>query len=326
MGRAVDTSHGPPPRVEDTTATQLAFLRQSARQRAVILQLRTIAATRRIDEPPRRPVFLVGCPRSGTSLLFDLLRRHEALQGLAEEGHVLWNAYQHPGRKGWASDRATAEDVGESDPVYLYSAIRHIARRSRFIDKTPKNVLRLPYLSALFPDATFVFIKRDGPDTVNSLIEGWVARRGLSYRLPVSLQLTEYHGRMWSYILPPGWRERSRSSIAEVAALQYIASNETALDDREQLPMDRLVEITFEDLLARPVLEVGRLLECLDLSPSELVMERARHLHEHPVGAITPPRPDKWRDRADQIGRVLPQLLPTMARLGYEGHTSLDLQ
>lgn len=311
-------------RVEDPAAARLTFLRRSARQRAEIMRLRARAVTSRIDEPPLRPVFLVGCPRSGTSLLFDLLRRHEALRGLAEEGHVLWNAYQHPGRKGWTSDRAIAEDVGAAERVYLYSAIRHVAQARRFIDKTPKNVLRLPYLSSLFPDAIFVFIKRDARDTVNSLLEGWIARKGLSYRLPVSLELADYRGRLWSYILPPGWRGRSRSSLADVAALQYIASNETALADREQLPPDSWVEIAFEDLLAQPVLEVTRLLECLDLPPSERVTETARRLHENPVGAITPPRPGKWRDRAHEINRVLPQLTPVMARLGYEGHTSLD--
>ncbi len=315
----MDSPRARRPRLEDTAATRWTFLRRSARQRAEILRLRALAATARIDEPPPRPVFLVGCPRSGTSLLFDLLRRHEALQGLPEEGHVLWNACQHPRRKGWTSDRATAEDVAEPERVYLYSAIRHIAQGRRFIDKTPKNVLRLPYLSVLFPDATFVFIKRDARDTVNSLLEGWTARKGLSYRLPVPLELAEYRGRLWSYILPPGWRGRSRSCIAEVAALQYLASNETALADRGQLPRGSWVEVAFEDLLARPVPEVTRLLERLDLPVSERVMEKARRLHEHPVGAITPPRPGKWRDRADEINRVLPQLTPVLNRLGYEG-------
>ncbi|MFN2557324.1 MAG: sulfotransferase [Nitriliruptorales bacterium] len=290
-----------------------------------MLRLQTLAARQGFNEPPRAPVFLVGCPRSGTSMLFDLLRRHEALQGLTGEGHILWSNYQHPRRKGWASDRATAEDIAAGERGYLYTAIRHISQGLRFIDKTPKNVLRLPYLAALFPDATFVFIKRDGPDTVSSLIEGWQARRGISYRLPTALDLAEYRGRLWSYILPPGWRERARSSFAEVAALQYVRSNETALVDRQYLPAGSWVEVAFERLVAEPVLEVSRLLERFDLPPSERVLDRARHLNEHPVGAVSPPRPEKWRDRAHEIGRIIPQLKATTVRLGYEGHTSLDL-
>jgi Sulfotransferase family len=303
--------------IRDSLESRVGFVRREIRQRTLIAAGRTIAAITGPGQLPERPVFVLGCPRSGTTLLFELLRRHEALRSLAEEGHVLWNAYQHPRLKGWSSDRATASDIQPGEQRYIHSAVRRIAGAHRFLDKTPKNVLRIPYLASLFPNGVIVLLHRDGRSTVSSLIEGWIARRGLSYRLPEPLQLAEYHGRYWSYVLPPGWRGWRSSSIAEVAAAQYVQSNEVALADIQSLSADSVIQIAYEALIARPEHESRRLLDRLELPQSEAVRSFAANLGARLAGSISPPRPEKWRDRIDQIDRVRPLLVPTMARLGY---------
>jgi hypothetical protein len=279
--------------------------------------LRALAAMQRTVERPQRPIFVIGCPRSGTTLLFRLLRRHDALGAPWGEGHVLWSTYQHPRDKGWSSDRATQDDIKPGEAHYVYASIGRIAGDHRFMDKTPRNCLKIPYLNALFPDARFILLKRDGRDTVSSLIEGWQWRHGVSYRLPDRLQLAEYQGHLWSYVLPPGWRDLIDSSIAEVAAHQYVSSYETAVDDLTGLPSDRVVELRFEDLVADPIATMTDLLEALDLSMSPPVMEMATDLDSHQVQTTSPPRKEKWRDRADQIERIMPLIAPTMERLGY---------
>jgi hypothetical protein len=153
---------------------------------------------------------------------------------------------------------------------------------------------------------------------VSSLIEGWTARRGISYRLPERLDLADYRGRLWSYILPPGWREYASTSIAEVSAFQYIASNEAGISARHSVNPRSFVEVAFEELLARPVDEMRRLMEQLELTRSAAVLETATDIDSHQVGTISAPHPDKWRSRAADIAHVLPRLAPTMARLGYE--------
>ena len=266
---------------------------------------------------PSRPVFVIGCPRSGTTLLFELLRQHPDLASLASEAHVLWNAYQHPCRKDWSSDSAAAHDIEPGEPEYVYEAIRSIAGSRRFLDKTPKNVLKIPYLERLFPDATYVFLKRDARSTVASLIEGWRARHGISYRLPVSLLLDEYHGRLWSYVLPPGWRELRRTSIADVAAAQYVTSNEHGRRELSQIPSERVVEVKFEDLLQEPLSMMEFMMERLGLARNAAVFHAAEDLSSRQVATVSPPKPNKWRIREQEISRVWPQLLPTMQHLGY---------
>jgi LPS sulfotransferase NodH len=309
--------------LKDPLSLRATIFAKRRRLHAHRLYLRALAAARGTDERPHKPIFIIGCPRSGTTLLFRLLRRHEALGSPRGEGHVLWNTFHHPRTTGWSSDRVVAGDIRSAEPRYVYTGVRALAGANRFLDKTPRNVLKVPYLSALFPDACFVLLKRNGPDTVSSLIEGWTVRHGVSYRLPEPLHLEEYHGRLWSYVLPPEWRRVANASIADVAALQYVSSYDMALDDFADERGPSCHEVVFEELLARPTEVTAALLEAVDLPASARVMEMASNLGAHPVQANSPPRPEKWRDRADLIARVLPQIAPTMERLGYDARVRL---
>jgi hypothetical protein len=304
--------------IEDTVGTVWRFRWGDSLQRARMLQRKLAARRRPILDPPDRPIFIVGSPRSGTTLLFHMLRSHQDVWAMPSEGHTLWNAYQHPARKGWGSDRAVEGDIASHERAYLYTAIHDLAGDRRFVDKTPKNVLKLPYLAALFPTARFVFIKRDGRSVVGSLIEGWQKRRGISYRLPIRLRLSDYGGRLWSFILPPGWRDLVGTSIADVAAFQYASSCEHALADGAALSEGTLIEVSYEALVADPGREAGRLLDALELPGSEAVSDYAANLADHRAASFSAPRPEKWRDREDEVTRVLGRIAPAMTRLGYE--------
>jgi len=273
--------------------------------------------------PPADPIFIIGCPRSGTTLLFRLLQRHRDVNTPRGEGHILWNAFQHPRTRNWASDQLGAEDIRGGERPFLYAAIDRMAKGGRFLDKTPRNCLRIPYLLELFPGATFVLLKRDGPATVSSLIEGWTWRHGISYRLPENLELAEYRGHLWSYLLPPAWRDFKTTTIADVAAHQYASSYETTLTDKEEIPIGSIIELTYESLVAQPVQEIESLLDFLGLPPSDEVISMASNLPAHHVQVNSPPRPDKWRERSEEIERIFPLIAPTMQKLGYE--SSLDL-
>jgi hypothetical protein len=99
--------------------------------------------------------------------------------------------------------------------------------------------------------------------------------------------------------------------------VQYVQSNDVALADMQCLSSPSVIQIAYEALIARPEHESRQLLDRLELPPSEAVLSFAANLGASLVGSISPPRPEKWRDRIDQIDRVRPLLVPTMARLGY---------
>jgi len=272
-------------------------------------------------EAPKRPILLVGCPRSGTSILLRALLQSSELRSIQSEGHILWDAYHHPRDRGWESDALGQEDVLAREREYIYCAIRLFVRGRRFVDKTPENCLRLSYLAALFPDATFVFLRRRAADNVNSLIEGWRARpRFVTYRLPEPLEgLGSLSGDIWSFVLIPGWRELRSAPLEEICARQYVVCNEAALAARDQLAPDRWLDLTYEDLAASPVEELRGLFERLGLEFTSEVERFAAELPRSPgPTALTPPKQEKWREQNPaEVERILPLVAPLERRLGY---------
>jgi hypothetical protein len=272
-------------------------------------------------EPPERPIFVIGCPRSGTTALLELLLPSPELRSIHNEGHILWQPHHHPRDRGWDSDRLGAEDVNERERAYIYLAIRMFARGGRFVDKTPENCLRIPYLLELFPDASFVFLHRRPEDNLSSLIEGWRARpRFVTYRLPERLDgLGPLSDNLWSFALIPGWRELRSAPLEEICARQYVACNAAVLEARESVEPSRWHDVGYEDLISAPVETTRRLFERLDLPFIASVEDRARALPERPsFTSIGAPRADKWRDlHRAEVEAVLPMVRPLAQRLGY---------
>jgi hypothetical protein len=270
---------------------------------------------------PRRPILVVGCPRSGTTVLLEALLQSPELGSVQSEGHILWDEFHHPRDRDWDSDALGAEDVSKREREYVHRAIRLVVRGRRFIDKTPESCLRVPYLDALFPDATFVFLRRRGADTVGSLIEAWHARpRFVKYRLPEPLTgLGPLSGNQWSFALVPGWRDLRQAPLEEICARQYVACNEAVLAARAAMPDERWLDVAYEDLVARPAEELGRLFAELDVAFGAGAERYASDLAGNVSRtSLTAPGEEKWRERnREQVERVLPLLSGVEARLGY---------
>jgi LPS sulfotransferase NodH len=284
-----------------------------------IAQPLSVVASR--ARPPERPILILGCPRSGTTVLLEALLRSARLRSIHNEGHILWQRHHHPEDRGWDSGRLGAEDVSKREREYIYLAIRLFVRGRRFADKTPENCLRIPYLQELFPDASFVFLRRRAADNVSSLIEGWRARpRFVTYRLPEPLEgLGPMSGHQWSFVLIPGWRELRSAPLEEICARQYIACNEEVLEAREAIEPSRWHEVAYDELTAAPVETIRNLFERLNVPVDRSVEESARTLLSSPSSTtLSPPRAGKWRElNRAEVERVLPLVAPVEKRLGY---------
>ena len=271
-------------------------------------------------DPPKDPVFVIGCPRSGTTLLFDALRASGELASVQSEGHILWDEFHHPRDHGWSSDAVRSDEIATGEREYLYLAARLFARGGRFVDKTPANCLRVEYLETLFPDATFVFLRRRGADNVGSLMDGWRARpRFVRYRLPEPLTgLAGLDGSRWSFVLIPGWRELREAPLEEVCARQYVDCNGAVLAARTTSSA-RWVDVAYEDLVSAPVDELRRVYAELGLAFGDAAERFAGELSKRQTAtAVSTPRPEKWRERNEEaIERVTPMLAETERRLGY---------
>jgi hypothetical protein len=242
--------------------------------------------------------------------------RHPGLASIGQEGHALWETFHGPWDAGWESNALGAEDVSGRERRYLAWAIGALAKprdEQRFVDKTPRNALRLPYLDALFPDATFVFVHRDGRAVVSSLLVAWRGRQTAAYTLPEPITIDGRPLDRWHFVLPPGWRDLDGRRLEDVCALQYVTCTEAIADFRDRLGPARAVDLRYEDLLADPVEQMRRVHDALRLGFGDVEEARAR------AEVRTPSGPEKWRTRTpDEIENVLPSIRPTLERTGYE--------
>jgi hypothetical protein len=116
----------------------------------------------------RRPVFVFGLPRSGTTLIEQVLASHSAIHGAGELRLARRTFDDIPAAMGQAAAPAVCVPL-MSPPVVRRLAEQHLERLitiagapdPRIVDKMPENYLYLGLLSVLFPSATFIHCRRD---------------------------------------------------------------------------------------------------------------------------------------------------------------------
>jgi hypothetical protein len=269
-----------------------------------------------------KPVFIVGCSRSGTTVVYKVLSRAKGLASLQKESHEFWNSLHPPEERNWDSHELGAGDVSERDRIEVSRYFfKHLGSR-RFVDKANQNCFRIPYLYELYPDAVFLYVKRDGRDNINSLIHGWGRPDefgGWTHNLPVKVQIGNGEYGRWCFFLFQGWRSFLKASVEEVCAQQWIKANESILSARPLIPPSRWVEMYYEDILRSPVETFHRVFEQLDLPFTGEARDHCNSLLNNPYNAFSPPRLDKWKDEnRERIERISPLIEPAMLKMGYE--------
>ena len=284
---------------------------------------RTVRFVRALASPVRheRPIFVLGVPRSGTSLVFRLLAASSALGALPREGHDLWRAFHHPRYSGWRSDDVGPGAVRPGERRFVDAYLSAHFPERRFVEKTPENSLRVPYLLDLYPDASFVVVWRDPLDVVSSLVEGWRDPQGRfrSYFVPERLESPGYpHPRRWCFALIEGWRELRTEPIPSIAFEQWRTMAEALVGARGLVAPERWTEIHLEDLLASPELVLDRLVSALDLPPEPILAETLAGLIERPVNALSVggDGPDRRRRTREEVSVLLPRIRPLAERIG----------
>jgi hypothetical protein len=272
--------------------------------------------------PVREPVFVVGCSRGGTTVVYKTLSEADELGSLQKETHDFW-ADLHPlSEKGWQSHALSAADASQRDrDLVARHFFRHLGPR-RFVDKNNQNGLCVPYLHALFPDARFVYVKRSPGDNIHSLIEGW--GRGdefahWSESLPADVRIDGGCYRRWCFFLFEGWRDYLDRPIEDVCAAQYVAMNEAILAARASIPPKQWAEIAYEELVRDPMATFRTLWDALGLRFGPRQERHCGTVLGRPYNAFSQIQLDKWKQHCnrDRIERVLPRVEPTARRMGY---------
>ena len=279
--------------------------------------------------PTDRPILVVGCPRSGTTMLQLMLHAHGRI-ALPPENRFVLPAYRHrhtfgdlrdPQRRlglarwivgtpqfgdlGLTGDRVIDAVIGA--PPTLGSAVGTVFRlyaarfgKPRWGDKRPAYLRHLPALLRMFPDAQVVTIMRDGRDCVASLKEA-------------------------------PWSSSSFPDLIDAWARSADAARRAA---RVYGP-DVFHLLRYEDLVADPETHLRTLCRFLgeDYDPAmarpdqlaPVAVPGYKTWHHRTHRTVTTDRVRSWRQRLTpaEVERCEAVLGPRLARFGYPASTGV---
>ena len=121
----------------------------------------------------QQPIFVVGCSRAGTTLVYKTLSESNYIGTLQKETHGFWSALHPLQNRNWESHEIPEQMACDEDRRHVSRFFYSHTGKARIVDKNNQNGLSIPYLIKLFPDAHFIYIKRNPGDNINSLIQGW---------------------------------------------------------------------------------------------------------------------------------------------------------
>ncbi|MFZ2524560.1 MAG: sulfotransferase, partial [Candidatus Ferrigenium altingense] len=152
-----------------------------------------------------RPLFIVGMPRSGTSLTEQILASHPDVFGAGELRFWGQQANLHASSiSSWHRDATLLRDIASQYEAELQ---RHSAAALRVVDKMPGNFMHLGLIHAVFPQARILHTRRNPVDTCLSIyFQGFSNQHIYANDLDdLAFYYREYHRLMehWRAVLPP---------------------------------------------------------------------------------------------------------------------------
>ena len=182
----------------------------------------------------KAPIFIIGCPRSGTTLIRVILDSHpniccgpethliRNLKPIKDNIHENWNRLEPYG----LTENIANKKLSEIFSIFHENYMK-LKNKKRWAEKTPDNIFYIDVINEFFPNCQFINVIRDGRDVVCSYKDRW--------------------GRVIIYTAIKNWNE--------AAELTYRF--------RKQFDDKRYMEIRYEKLIKNPEEETKRMMNFL---------------------------------------------------------------
>jgi tetratricopeptide (TPR) repeat protein len=140
----------------------IAVVRQFVDAKISAFQPQTFARLRDWGDPSELPVFIVGMPRSGTTLVEQILASHPQVFGAGELKDISHVAKRIAAQQGGSDRREVKRGMIRQEAAAHIEKLRTIGGGARRVtDKMPDNILNLAEIAMLFPRARIILCQRD---------------------------------------------------------------------------------------------------------------------------------------------------------------------
>ncbi len=168
-----------------------------------------------MDQESKIPIFIVGLPRTGTTLTERILSSHSRIESVGES-FFMRAAIKELSRTGRGESmspdiiaEASRKDIRRVAKAYRQSIEYRFGERPMFIEKLPENFLYLGFIAKAFPSARIVHLSRNPMDACFAMF------KQSFFRYAYSLQdLGAYY--VACHRLHTHWREVLRGRLVEV--------------------------------------------------------------------------------------------------------------
>lgn len=240
------------------------------------------------------PVILIGAARSGTKFLRDTISQDPKFAKVPYDINFVWRGVKpnHP------DDAFKAQWLTQKKSELMRDRILRLAKlpdgEKRLIEKSVSNGLRIEFVNAVFPDAKFIHLVRDGRSVVESAFRMWNTNPNLGNLFQ---KVRDLRPSEWGYVF---WFARNyfngllnkRSggevwgpryigiesdiesiSIERVVAKQWSSCVEMADKGLAKIAKDRVITIRYEDI-GSDLTQRMQLAEFLDVDDPKQFCER----------------------------------------------------
>ena len=211
------------------------------------------------------PVFIVGCGRSGTTILGNSLSKHGRITYLNEPRHLWFSAF--PETDIWTSKARSRNGklfLTEADVDFrkgkklsrLFRLATIVKGRPILIEKLPINNFRLNFIQKIFPDARFIHIYRNGLEVARSIEKA--SEKGEWFGA---------HSYKWDMLVDYARNSDDTKNLPELCTthydkglLEWRLSTEAAVGFLRRLPDASFFETNYDEFIDDPVETISKIL------------------------------------------------------------------
>jgi hypothetical protein len=277
------------------------------------------------------PIILFGNTRSGTTIVQQVMDTHPDIAGWYEP-RTLW-LYADPRRR---HDEFDERDATDKVKRYIRAQFLRFQQQNGnriVLEKTPANILKISYVRAIFPEATFLFMVRNPFSFISSVEMKWqrtLSGKGIRRRLqwtPIT-QLHHYAGRLimqqvekrilrrkYMSLWGPRYKgiehDLKTHDLLTVIARQWSVCSQKAEEDLALFDPGQVLRLKYEDFVNDPISDLERICAHCGLAMTNDMTRAAKEW-------VKPDRQLKWQrfDPRD-LARILPEIEGEMQRHGY---------
>lgn len=215
-----------------------------------------------------QPVFLIGCGRSGTTILGTTLGKHKSITYLNERRDLWHEAY--PNFNIWSDKTAHPQLIvkKEDDKKDQTKLLRKLLFREQvlndsevLLEKLPINSFRLEFIESAFPNAKYIYLHRNGIEVAKSMEKtatdrNWFGGNSKKWQLIEEL------------LKESGFAKRD-FSVFEKGLLEWRLSVERSEAFFSNLEEERYYSLSYQDLMEDPTSQITGIYNFLNLDCSD---------------------------------------------------------